>query len=202
MTLRGGLLLVLAGLSGLALGHWGWSEPPVPPRLACRPSDPVAAVAGREEPVILYLGNSIVFDHPWDIPGTQPVNCARQGLRADAMPLDQLPAVTPALIVVGFGTVELVQATRAGAPADGPAFAAALSRLFDHLAARYPGAPVLVLEPPEGDFAAADRSALIRAARPLAPAWAEAGPTRTYDGIHLTPGSYAAWRTEIAQTLR
>lgn len=188
-------LLVGFGL-GVALAPRLAPAPPVPAPV-CRPSLPEQVDPG-DAALVLYLGNSLVFDHDWDLPGTLAVNCARQGLRAETLRVPALPEVTPALLVLGFGTVELMQGRSTPEP-----FAETMA---DHVAAlrqRFPQAEVLLLGVPltegmDADQVAGLNGALRALARTADVAFAEAGVLPSYDGIHLTPAGYGAWRARIA----
>ena len=191
------LLLIPASFGlGVVLAPRFAPEPPVP-ALVCRPSVPEAVDPGPAA-TVLYLGNSLVFDHDWVLPGTFPVNCAQQGLRAGKLRVSDLPDVTPALIVLGFGTVELMQGK-----ADPGAFA---DTMADHVAAlrgRYPAAQILLLGVPlTKGVAEAQVAGLNAALGDLAQgtdvAFAAAGALPSYDGVHLIRDGYTGWRARIA----
>lgn len=194
--MRRALTVLLVLLAGFGLGVVLAPAPPVPAPV-CRPSVPEQVDPG-DAAVVLYLGNSLVFDHAWDLPGTLPVNCARQGMRAETLRVPALPEVTPTLIVLSFGTVELMQGRT-----DPDPFAETMA---DHVAAlreRYSSAEVLLLGVPltegmDADQVAGLNGALRALARTADVAFAEAGVLPSYDGIHLTPAGYGAWRARIA----
>lgn len=191
------LVLVPAGFGlGLVLAPRLASAPPAPAPV-CRPSVPEQVDPG-DAALVLYLGNSLVFDHDWVLPGTLAVNCARQGLRAEKMRVPDLPDVRPALIVLGFGTVELMQ----GKP-DAMAFAETMADHVVGLRQRFPNAQILLLGVPltedmaEGEVVGLN-AALGALARTADVQFAEAGALPSYDGVHLTQAGYMGWRSRIA----
>lgn len=204
--MRLGLRALLAAaailVAGLAIGWTLRGAVPVAsePRLACRPSAPATAVATAGAQVVLYLGNSIVFDHDWSLPGTRAVNCARQGLVAEALPVDALPRIAPDLVVLGFGTVELVRGAR-----DAPAVVADLGGVLRGVAARYDGAPILILAVPpyeDGSVSEAVNAGLAALAADMGAGFAPLGPgARTYDGIHLVRDAYEPWHAAVRDAL-
>jgi hypothetical protein len=62
---------------GLVLAPRLASAPPVPAPV-CRPSVPELVDPG-DAALVLYLGNSLVFDHDWVLPGTLAVNLRPSG---------------------------------------------------------------------------------------------------------------------------
>ena len=191
------LVLVPAGfVLGLALAP-RLTSAPSDPAPVCRPSVPEKVDPG-DAALVLYLGNSLVFDHDWVLPGTLAVNCARQGMRADKLRVSDLPDVTPALIVLGFGTVELMQGKT-----DATAFAETMADHVAGLRQRFPGAEILLLGVPLTDDmieaqVAGLNAALGDLARTAGVPFAEAGALPSYDGAHLTPAGYLGWRARIA----
>lgn len=191
------LVLVPAGfVLGLVLAP-RLTSAPSDPAPVCRPSVPEKVDPG-DAALVLYLGNSLVFDHDWALPGTLAVNCARQGMRADKLRVSDLPDVTPALIVLGFGTVELMQ----GRP-DPDAFAETMAGHVAAVRARFPDAQILLLGVPLTDDVveaqvAGLNAALINLARTAGVPFAEAGALPSYDGVHLPEAGYAGWRARIA----
>lgn len=70
--MKQGVFLAVAVLVGAAL-CWGLlsvldRSEATEVRLSCRPSAPTAALAAHDGQVVLYLGNSLVFDHSWPAP--------------------------------------------------------------------------------------------------------------------------------------
>ena len=191
------LLLLPAGFGlGLVLAPRLASAPPVPAPV-CRPSVPEQVAPGDAE-MVLYLGNSLVFDHDWVLPGTLPVNCARQGMLAARLRVSDLPDVTPQLIVLGFGTVELMQ----GKP-DAKAFTETMAGHVAALRQRFAEAQILLLGVPLTDDVAEAQVAGLNAAlsdlaRTAGVQFAEAGVLPSYDGVHLTQDGYVEWRARIA----
>ena len=191
------LVLVPAGFGlGLVLAPRLASQPPDPAPV-CRPSVPEQVDPG-DAALVLYLGNSLVFDHDWVLPGTLAVNCARQGLRAEKLRVPDLPDVTPALIVLGFGTVELLQGK-----SDATAFAETMAGHVAALRQRFADAQILLLGVPltddmVGSQVAALNAALADLAWTAGAHFAAAGTLPSYDGVHLTRAGYMGWRARIA----
>jgi hypothetical protein len=180
---------------GLVLAPRLASAPPVPAPV-CRPSVPELVDPG-DAALVLYLGNSLVFDHDWVLPGTLAVNCARQGMLAARLRVSDLPDVRPALIVLGFGTVELMQ----GKP-DATAFAETMAGHIAALRQRFPEAQILLLGVPLTDDVAKGEVAGLNAAlgalaRTAGVQFAEAGALPSYDGVHLTRAGYIGWQARI-----
>ena len=191
------LLLVPAGFGlGVVLAPH-LAPAPDTPAPVCRPSLPQKIDPSGAE-IVLYLGNSLVFDHDWGLPGTLPVNCARQGMLAARLRVSDLPDVTPGLIVLGFGTVELLQG-KSGAKA----FAEKMASHVAALRQRFPGAQLLLLGVPlTEEMSPAEvaglNAALSGLARTADVPFAEAGALPSYDGVHLTRAGYKGWRARIA----
>lgn len=168
------------------------------PDMVCRPSDPARAVQASAAVPILYLGNSLVFDHDWQIAGSIAINCARQGARATDIPVDDLPQVLPRIIVLGVGTIEILQAVPVEQAAQ------EIETLLQRLRSRFPDARLVLLAAPvtEGVDGGAVRALNERTARMaeeteitfLAITLPERG---SYDGVHLTPAAYAPWTDAI-----
>lgn len=172
----------------------------------CRPSNPAQA-RENEQNVVLYLGNSLVFDHDWQIEGTAPVNCAQQGRTAAELAIDSLPNIRPDLVVVGFGTVEYLRAEQQNRQPDIASVTQSIETLNEKLKIRYPDAKTMVLGLPPLEVAGkristtqlnesisdlANRSGLI---------WAPISATSRYDGIHLDESEYAQWRQAVIRSL-
>jgi hypothetical protein len=193
--------------------------------VVCRPSLPALYGAHDARPVLLMLGNSLLFDADWSLPGIASVNCARQGLVArDAAPLvPRLPNMDPAAILLGFGTVEAYRALLTGQPADPVAFEAAMTDLIGGLQARWPEAHVLVSGAPfpgtggatpilvrQTDLAALNL-VLAKVAERAGARFLDTGELPlvragraeaiTYDGLHLTDAVYDQWRAMVADAL-
>jgi lysophospholipase L1-like esterase len=196
------------------------AERPAPPHLTCRPSLPERATLGQR--TALLFGNSQLHDGDWRFLGALAINCARQGmtLRAGLAVADQLPDVTPTVVIVGFGAVEALRAAGQGGQVDVDAFARDMAALLGDLHARWPGAELIALGVPPM------RPALLPAPRRCAARLdplngvmtriaqaagaifvdpAEALPTdeggllaaMTYDGVHLTEAAYGLWQAQI-----
>lgn len=177
--------------------------------LQCRPSAP-ETLAGA--PAVLVWGNSLAFDHGWQVPGHLVVNCARQGMTAEAaVPLTEaLPRMPIEAVVLIFGTVELVRPAKPDA-----AFQAAMSTIRTRLQALYPEARLIVVGIPGAAevWSYADRPELgalnevlaglggtfLDVSETLA---AVPGARRSYDGVHLTAESYGALEARLAEILR
>lgn len=211
----------LLGL-GLAFGAGHWTarrtapDPAVVP--VCRPSAPQRAADHAGTPLVLLLGNSLVFDHDWRIPGVTVANCARQGLVARDAPglVAALPAMAPGTVVLGFGSVEALRAGLAGHPIAPAAFDTAARAVTQAVRARWPGAGLVWLTLPEtgpgpirpGDvetlngilaaLAAADPGVrLLDVNRP--PATGPDAPVPvSYDGVHLAERTYLGWERALA----
>jgi hypothetical protein len=212
-----------AALLGLGLafgaGHWtaheastGHSQPPV-----CRPSAPQRAADHAGTPILLFLGNSLIFDHGWRIKGATAVNCARQGLVARDAPalIEALPEMMPAMVVLGFGSVEALRAAGQGdTPVDPAGFGLAVRDVTGAVRARWPGATIVWLTVPEpgpGPIRSDDVGALnavlaaVAAADPAVtlldvnhpPLAGPAGPV-SYDGVHLAEAVYAGWERALS----
>jgi hypothetical protein len=111
--------------------------------------------------------------------------------------VSDLPDVRPALIVLGFGTVELMQ----GKP-DATAFAETMAGHIAALRQRFPDAQILLLGVPLTDDVAKGEVAGLNAAlgalaRTAGVQFAEAGALPSYDGVHLTRAGYIGWQARI-----
>lgn len=142
--------LIAAALvaGGYFLGH---KPAPAPRPLVCRPSNPPAFVARHPGTRLLLVGNSLLFDHDWRVPGAIVVNCARQGLTARAAldKLAEIPGIAPDMILLGFGSVEAYRAAKADLPLPVDDFAEAAKALVEALRARWPEADILFLTVPD-----------------------------------------------------
>jgi lysophospholipase L1-like esterase len=163
--------------------------------------------------VVLFWGNSLLFDHSWDDSSFVPVNCARQGQTVrDALPrIPALPRIDPDAIVLAFGSVELIRPQ----PINVQDWRADMQALVETLRVRYPDAQLLVTgipATPQGPtpwhygsraeltpMNAALSALLDTEFLDLSAALIAAGLTRPhYDGVHLTRASYRVWETMIA----
>lgn len=202
--------MVLAFIAGSALTAVCllsvWQAPTSP--MICRPSAPAAAAAAAVDPVVLFWGNSLAHDADWNTPGrVLAINCARQGQTAtEALAeVKALPDIEPAAIVLAFGTVELVRQA-----ADVPQFSDTMRALTAALRDRYPAARLALTGIPA--TSAPWRYDTDQAAR-LNTVLAALGPDdfldldaalagvpeamQSYDGVHLSPTSYTAWRKAL-----
>lgn len=211
-------LLILAGCilgMGLTWGlfsqndglNLGISSP------ACRPSAPRVAAEVTERPIILFWGNSLLFDHSWDDTAFFAVNCASQGMTAGgARKLTQyLPDLEVDAIVVAFGSVELV---RAGDEKN-ESFKADMASIVSQLSLQYPnsiiwlfGVPVTQNEEPAWVYAKSQMPQVMNEMLSsldgaiffdLSNILKNIGVRHTYDGVHLTARSYAAWQSVIVK---
>lgn len=171
--------------------------------LACRPSAP-EMVPRNTDAIVLYFGNSLVFDHDWTIDGTQPVNCGQQGLTALKFLSLPMPNIVPDVVVLGFGTVEMARAASNGETADAKEFSESMESTLERVLDAYPSSSLMILLPPAlGDpFASSDhepfQDQLRRIAREQEASVASSPGSTTYDGVHLNTESYAPWREQIA----
>lgn len=207
------LLVGAAFVVGLWVGHGGGlglrdvAAPPVktPP---CRPSQPHLL---QEQPAILFWGNSLAFDHSWNIPGHVVVNCALQGLTAQ-----RAAALTPALpdmevsaIVLVFGTVELLRDINDPAP-----FRQGVRTVIDRLRQRHPDAEIVMVGIPAGEgwsYATHSLLGVLNTAlkRQERVAFLDTSQTldrippklRSYDGLHLAGRSYEAIEAALSSLL-
>lgn len=176
------------------------------PHTTCRPSDPAVATKNAKR-VVLYLGNSLVFDHDWQIEGTFPVNCAKQGRTASELALNSLPLIQPDLVVLGFGTVEYLRAEKQNRQLDFEDINQSISDVGTAVKARYPDSKVMLLGVPplEQDGRRVDTTPLNDSFSELSDQrgfiWAPISATSLYDGIHLSRSEYDQWRNAIVQTL-
>ena len=172
----------------------------------CRPSDPVKATDNKHN-VVLYLGNSLVFDHDWQIDGTAPVNCAQQGRTAAELVIDGLPDILPRTVVVGFGTVEYLRAEKQNRQPDIEYVAKSIEAVSVALNTRYPEAKILLLglPPLEVSGKRIDTAPLNASIADLTERngliWAPISTTSRYDGIHLNESEYAQWERAITLSL-
>lgn len=144
---RVGLALLAGLIAGVATSQLIGPAPQGPPdRATCRPSEPARYLDAHDGPPLLLFGNSLLFDHNWQVPGIQVINCARQGLTLGAGLglVADLPDITPKAILLGFGSVELLRGQSSP-----EAFSAALQDMFGALDARFPDTPALLLSIPE-----------------------------------------------------
>lgn len=184
--------------------------------LTCRPSLPADALQDADRPVVLFWGNSLLFDHSWDHPSFKAVNCARQGLTLDAaLPLMQsLPEIAPNAVLLAFGSVELI---RPG-PIDLHRWQADLDKMLNHLQTHYPDTLVILSTIPTVQDSAsgwrygtrpelAGMNAILTATADtdvinLAKTLERAGINpQHYDGVHLREQSYRAWETALAERI-
>lgn len=202
------VLLLIGLVGGVAIGVaiWGRSDAPATVQMQCRPSSPERLPNGQN---ILFWGNSLAFDHGWSFNGFQSINCARQGLTAQAARTvtSQLPDMEFAAVVIVFGTVELVRDIE-----DTTEFGEAILDVSSRLHDSYPNAKLIVLGVPDGrqdvwSYAHAPQAAKINALlRGLENTFFLDSTAalsdileghQTYDGVHLTPAGYAALEREI-----
>jgi hypothetical protein len=144
--------LILGGVIGALIGRAtaparAVADPTAP---YCRPSAPDRAVAAAGLPAVLLWGNSQLHDSAWRFVGATVLNCARQGLRADAGlgALSTLPMTRPAAAILAFGAVEALQAAARGSAPDTDAFEADMTAMLRALRRRWPDA-ALVGDGPE-----------------------------------------------------
>lgn len=206
------VLLLIGLVGGLVIGGVlsGRSDAPTGAQMQCRPSSPALLPDGQK---ILFWGNSLAFDHGWSFNGFQPINCARQGLTAQAArPMtSQLPDMEFAAVVIVFGTVELVQNIK-----DTAEFGEAVLDVSSQLRSAYPNAKLVVLGVPDGrqdvwSYARASQTEKINARLDSLEDTIFVDSTaalsdiledhQTYDGVHLTPVSYASLEREILQII-
>ena len=99
------------------------------------------------------LGNSLLHDKKWMFSESQTVNCAVQGLTLQKfLPLfEAVPPLVPDVIVVAFGTVEVVQADRRfkeddllSSEVNTSAFRKSIHRLLDKLKESWPDAKLII----------------------------------------------------------
>lgn len=175
---------------------------------------------------VLMLGNSLLHDFDWSLPAAQVFNCAKQGQtlnefrarwRTGSLPLEQ-----PDVVVMAFGTVEVIRAERE--PRHLQEFMASYPGFLADLRQRWPEARLVVnLLPeinrelfgrPHLDIAAIDQlNRFIRQSTtcggcqvidlPEVLTRGESGfdETLTYDGVHLTAQAYDQWRDALARIL-
>ena len=206
------VLLLIGLVSGLVIGGvlWGRSDGQTTMHMQCRPTSPAML---PETQSILFWGNSLAFDHDWSLDEFQAVNCARQGLTAQtALSMtSQLPEIEFAVIVVVFGTVELVQSIK-----DVSEFGDAISEMGSRLNASYPSAKLVVLGVPDGskdvwryagDTQTEEVNARLRGLEntifvdTTTVLSSLSDSDQTYDGVHLTRASYAYLEREILRLI-
>lgn len=100
-----GLALIIASA---AIGGCGRTAAPA--QLDCRISNPTGSTQ------VLMLGNSLLHDFNWPLPSAQVFNCAKQGQTLDEFikrwRTGSLPIEQPDVVVIAFGTVEVIRAER------------------------------------------------------------------------------------------
>lgn len=208
------LIGVLLGI-GIALTLWIYVlRPPEKPRAICRPSLPEKAIEQSDLPVVLFWGNSLLFDHGWTDEAFFSVNCARQGITAarGRFLTPALPVLSVDAILVAFGSVELAH----GSVPD--SFENDMREIATQLRSQYPNSSIWLsgipntkdTSPPwvyadtegavqineilvgiEGTsfFDLTDAIQSVDAAR------------QTYDGVHLTSESYTRWQIKFSSML-
>ncbi len=213
MNIRKILLLGVFFSVGVAAGYFWFANQAQPTQnVACRPSVPQLLSDG---PKVLFWGNSIAFDHGWDIPGLSVVNCAVQGLTARQALLltEKLPEIEFDAIVVVFGSVELVRDQ-----VEVEEFGASIEGVIKDLRSRYEGSDIIALGVPENK--SKDRIWLYPGGRNATTVNARLtslenvdflnttalldnvpDSQRTYDGVHLTKQSYLVVETSLAKLL-
>jgi len=206
------LIGVLLGI-GIALTLWIYVlRPPEKPRAICRPSLPEKAIEQSDVPVVLFWGNSLLFDHGWTDEAFFSVNCARQGTTAarGRFLTPALPQLSVDAILVAFGSVELAHG---GAP---DSFENDMREIITLLRSQYPNSKIWLSGVPY--------------TKDTVPPWVYAdtiGPSQineiliniegtfffdltgalqpidasmqTYDGVHLTLESYMRWQNEFSR---
>lgn len=193
---------VITGVVATSL--WFGLKSPDAPQVVCRPSAPEVLSL---TPDVLFWGNSLAFDGNWDQADRVAVNCARQGLTAEAATtlVDDLPLLDLKVVALVFGTVEMLRGQT-----DAVAFRAAIESNLSSLRTRYPAAQFVVIGIPEGAPWIYDDDAttaaynhvlkdmagtiFISATEALSQVPAQA---LTYDGVHLTQQSYAVLREAL-----
>lgn len=223
---------LIAGLTILGTFAAGrFSGAPQQISLTCRPSAPTLAIdAAPEKHVALLIGNSQLHDHSWVFPGASVINCAHQGLSAHRGIglLKTLPALSPDVIIVAFGAVEIIQAGRSRANPDIRAFEKDMRALLASLRHRWPHAEIILAgipplrpkllslgtAPPNLTVTTEMNAHLARLANLMndvqfadTAAWLPMdseglAPTMTYDGLHLTEAAYTIWRSKLHATSR
>ena len=178
-----------------------WANPAGPDPLVCRPTLPVTEPAMSGNVPVLFLGNSLVFDHDWDVEGIFPINCARQGMTVAALGDAKLPDIQPDLVVMGFGTVEVLHAGTGDL--DIARFQAAYDVALDKVTTQYPEAGVLVLGLPDVPlYPNADIGGLNATLTELATrnghGFAPNSSASTYDGAHIISADYEPWHRQIS----
>lgn len=215
--------LLAVTIVSFGLGVWVGREnrtTSVSPQLTCRPSFPEMAVATTPKPAILFFGNSLLFDHGWRIPGAIVINCARQGMLArEALQLmGTLPEVDPRMIVLSFGSVEVVRAAKTEDAVRRPEFEQSIEGITASLKTRWPNSKIIWTAIPrsedEGDrivMRQPDIDLVNEAIRTLSSPTAlieldqEVQVLRDrsipvlYDGVHLSGQAYTQWERAIVK---
>lgn len=217
------LAVIAAFGAGYLLG--GRQAAPEKIQLSCTPSAPEIIAGSTDLPVVLFWGNSLLHDHHWRIDGAVSVNCAMQGLTAAAAApvIPSLPDVDPDVVVLAFGSVELVRAGK-GDAFSGEVFAKAVAANISAMNVRWPRVRVVLTSAPSFSELGADEqrdlaeaaalnsvlsriadeddslsyfemSALYETGSPQLPGEA------TYDGVHLTQGAYQLWQAALNRHL-
>jgi hypothetical protein len=188
--------------------------------LDCRISNSAGSVQ------VLMLGNSLLHDFNWPLPGAHVFNCAKQGQtlgefinrwRKTSLPLEQ-----PDVVVIAFGTVEVIRAEKERRHLQD--FMVLYPDFLADLQQRWPGARLVVnLLPdinrdlygqPNLDLSAIDQlnqfirqsttcsaCQVIDVPRLLLQGEDSFGETLTYDGVHLTEYGYSKWLDGLTRSL-
>lgn len=191
---------------------WARIQPP-PTTVTCRPTAPAVATQDSTVPVVLFWGNSLLFDHGWQDPNFVAVNCAQQGMTAaDALRrTTQLPTLPADAILIAFGSVELAR-SKTPTPA---MFMEDVAAIVALLRSRHPNARIWLSGVPSTSYSPSewhytptqallfntvlqeitgteymDLSDVLRR---------DVSDPHNYDGIHLSAPSYAAWQRDLAQ---
>lgn len=191
-----------------------------PSPLNCRLSDASGATQ------VLMLGNSLLHDFHWQLPEAQVFNCAKQGQtlkefrarwRASSLPLEQ-----PDVVVIAFGTVEVIRAERD--PRHLQEFIEAYPDFLVDLRQRWPAARLVINLLPEINRELFGRPLLDRVAIDQLNRFIQQSTTchdcsvidlpevlmrhenrfdetLTYDGVHLTEHAYGKWQETLVRIL-
>jgi hypothetical protein len=165
---------------------------PRPP--VCRPSDPPAYLARHSGTRLLLVGNSLLFDRDWILPDVAVVNCARQGQTAAAAlgTAAALPDMAPAIVLLGFGSVEALRAANAGRAVLPDGFARDMEALVAALRRRWPAAAILLMTVPNPPGTARTRAADARALNAVLGRLADADAAIRIVDINALPAMRAA----------
>lgn len=190
---------------------------PKTPFVVCRPSAPAQAYHDSTEPVVLLWGNSLLFDYHWYGLEASIVNCAHQGqIAVDAAPKTRfLPQVMPDLIVVAFGSVEALRASKGRQTLDLVGFEDGMADILDQITHKWPEAKVLVNSTPgfadvgilhENDVqnlnVVIERLAFNSGAQYLSiQSLLKDASNPSYDGVHISPKAYYLWEAAIHEIL-